>query len=89
MLSENPRFIIKQVREHEVRKVMQGMEKKNCMVKDGLSHENMILRAKVLVIQLRRLINLPIDEGTIPESLKEVLITAILKKGDPFNKEKL
>ena len=42
---------------------------------------------KVLAVPLTRIINSSIESGKFPEGWKDAIITPILKKGDPKNKE--
>jgi len=81
------KFRLKTVTEKMVYKAMCSLKKKKSAGVDGISQENLVLGAKVLVVPLTRIINNSIANGEFPEMWKEALVTPILKKGDPTKKE--
>ncbi len=56
------------------------MKKKKSAGIDGISQEQLVLGAKVLVVPLTRIINSSISSGEFPSMWKEALVTPILKK---------
>ena len=59
------------------------MKKKKSAGMDGLSQENLINGAKVLVTPLTEIVNKSIADGQFPSEWREALVTPVLKKGDP------
>ena len=62
------------------------MKNKKSSGKDEISHEQLIMGAEILAIPLTRIINASILEGKFPEDWKEGVITPVLKKGCPTDK---
>ena len=51
-----------------------------------MTQEQLKLGAEVLAIPLTRIINKSIEEGIFPEIWKVGVVTPVLKKGNPFDK---
>jgi hypothetical protein len=87
MEQKNIKFSLKTVTEKTVYKAICSLKKKKSAGIDGISQEQLVLGAKVLVVPLTRIINSSISSGEFPSMWKEALVTPILKKGDPTKKE--
>ena len=87
MEQKNIKFSLKTVTEKMVYKAISSLKKKKSSGIDGISQEQLVLGAKVLVVPLTRIINNSITTGEFPSEWKEALVTPILKKGDPTKKE--
>ncbi len=57
-----------------------SLQKKKSAGIDGISQEQLVLGAKVLVVPLTRIINSSISSGEFPSMWKGALVTPILKK---------
>ena len=80
MEQKNIKFSLKTVTEKTVYKAICSLKKKKSAGIDGISQEQLVLGAKVLVVPLTRIINSSISSGEFPSMWKEALVTPILKK---------
>jgi hypothetical protein len=81
---KNIKFSLKTVTEKPVYKAICSLTTEKSTGIDGISQEQLVLGAKVLVTPLTRIINSSISSGEFPSMWKEALVTP---KGDP-NKNK-
>ena len=79
-------FSLKTVTEEKVLKTIQGLKNKKSSGRDEVTQEQLKLGAEVLAIPLTRIINKSIEEGIFPEIWKVGVVTPVLKKGNPFDK---
>ena len=63
------------------------MKSKKSAGYDEVTQEQLIMGAEVLAVPLTWIINTSITEGVFPEVLKEGIVTQVLKKGNPMEKQ--
>ena len=78
MEQKNIKFSLKTVTEKTVYKAICSLKKKKSAGIDGISQEQLVLGAKVLVVPLTRIINSSISSGEFPSMWKEALVTRVL-----------
>ena len=86
MEGKNLHFSLKSVSEEKVLKTIKGLKYKKSSGRDEITQEQLKLGAEVLAIPLTRIINNSIAEGKFPEIWKVGVVTPVLKKGNPFDK---
>ena len=86
MKPKNLKFSLKKVTEKTVLKTIRNLKNKKSSGLDELTQEQLKAGAEILAVPLTRIINASIEQGSFPESWKEAVVTPVLKKGAPTNK---
>ena len=76
------KFSLNQMSDRNLKKVTKKLKRKKSLGTDGLTKQQLIIGADILVSPLTSIINQSIKQGSFPEVWKEALVTPVLKKGD-------